>query len=98
MPEEQDLELGNRLERAIGDATVPRFYLNGFACAQTNADVVIIGECHNKPALVLSLSFTTAKTLAQSLAGIISNLEVTVGREMLTTQDIERAMTERKVQ
>src|SRR5664279_1609004 len=77
------------VQAALGDASVPKLYANGFAVGLTNADVVIAFQLQGKPAAILNLSFTLAKTLAQRLSGVVSELEAKLDTKLVTTDKID---------
>lgn len=88
IPEQASID---RIEAAKA-ADVPRVYLNGFQVAGTNADVIVVGDNNGKPVLLLNLSFTVAKTLAEALTNTIAAVEEASGRSMLTTHQLDAAM------
>lgn len=87
-PEER-VEAANRAE-------IPHLYFSGFMCSLSNADVILVGERAGVPVATVNLSFTIAKTLAASLANVVSTLEEKMGREIMTTHDIDKRMSEDK--
>jgi hypothetical protein len=78
-----------RLVKAA-QSDAPKIYANGFALGMSYSDITVVLEANSQTAGVLNLSFTCAKTLAQKLAGIISQLEEKSGRQIMTTDDIEK--------
>lgn len=76
------------------EAGVPALYFNGFANALTNGDVVTVLEVNGQPIATLNMSFTMAKTLAVSLAQVISELENATKRDILTTHEIAKSLGE----
>lgn len=81
-----------RLEEALSE-DIPKIYFNGFVCTMTNSDVIIVTERMGQPVATLNVSFTTAKTLAQTLAGVIAQLESKMDRDIMTTHDIDKTMS-----
>jgi hypothetical protein len=90
-PEGQDAV--DRIRIGI-NAGVPSLYVNGFALIQTVSDVAAVLEKNGEPVAIINMSFTTAKTLAQKLGGVIAKLEDRAGRMMLTTDDISALASE----
>jgi hypothetical protein len=70
----------------------PQIYLNGFALAQSLADVTIVAQTNGNPSAVLNMSFTTAKSLAIELDKIIKTFEEITGHTLLTMEDIKTKM------
>jgi hypothetical protein len=68
---------------------LPRVYLNGFALAQSLADVTLLAQTNGNPSAVLNMSFTTAKSLAIELDKMIKNFEELTGHTLLTIEDIK---------
>lgn len=67
---------------------LPGVYFNGFQLGLSNADVNGILMLNNQPALSVSMSYTTAKTLAKALTEIVETLEKVTKREIMTTQQV----------
>ncbi|MER9079974.1 hypothetical protein [Mesorhizobium sp. M0895] len=65
------------------DLQIPHTYFNGFSINLSNADVGLLLLLNNQPASAVSMSFSTAKTLAKALGELISNLEKEAGREIM---------------
>jgi hypothetical protein len=80
----------SRLRAAQEVDSVPVVYFNGFASLMSAGDVTVVLERNNRPAGVLNMSFTVAKSLSVSLGGLVSALEAAAERDMLTTFDIEK--------
>lgn len=80
-----------RVNRALEDG-VPHIYVNGFMNVLTNSDVMTVLEENGRPAALMNMSFTTAKTLAVALSQVVAQLEQVTGRDMLTTHDVDRLM------
>lgn len=67
---------------------LPGVYFNGFQLGLSNADVNGVLLLNNQPALGISMSYTTAKTLANALSDIVATLEKVTEREIMTTQQV----------
>lgn len=84
----------DRLEAALGDPDLARVYVNSFLAFSSNADVGVILEHTGKPAALLNMSYTLAKTLSEKLGEIIASIEQQTGREIMTTSFIDTARAE----
>src|SRR6188472_1874281 len=89
-------DLNTRVERALA-SDVPKIYFNGFVNSLTGGDIVTILEINGRPAAVLNMSFTVAKSLAVGLGQIIGSLEERTDRSMLTSAEIDQAMLRKEV-
>lgn len=67
---------------------VGHLYTNGFQLNLSNADVNSIFMLNGVPQISLSMSFTTAKTLAVALNEMIEALECVTGRSIMTTSEV----------
>lgn len=91
LPGEIAVNVGpNARIEAAKEADIPNLYLNGFQVAGTNADVILAGERNGRPVVLMNLSFTVAKTLAEALTNTIAAIEEGVGRPMLTTHQFDQ--------
>lgn len=76
--------------------TVPtdthKIYANGFAIGMTNADVCIVLQRSGQPEAVVNVSYTLAKTLAQSLGQLVTEWESATGQKLQTTHTIEQKL------
>ena len=91
---------GNPEETAkVLTSGLPGIYANGFNVSTSVADVSIILMRHNQPFTVLSLSFTSAKTLAQGLTQAILEFEALTKTSITTIDEFKekvKASGERK--
>jgi len=76
-----------RMKRGL-ESDVPQIYFNGFINVLGIADVLVTLERNGRPVATLNMSYTTAKTLALSLAQVVAQLEEATGRDMLTTEEV----------
>ena len=53
-------------------------------------------ERNGKPEAMLNMSYTAAKSFAASLGQLVAILEERTGRDMLTTNDLERLLAPRE--
>jgi hypothetical protein len=73
-------------------AETPHIYANGFQLNVTNADMGLILKLDNQPVAVVHMSYTMAKTLHKITGDVVTKFEKAVGRDMLTTRDVDSAM------
>jgi len=71
---------------------LPNVYFNGFQLALSNADVNGVLLLNNQPTLGVSMSYTTAKTLAEALNGMIHTLEKVTEKEIMTTKKVAEGL------
>ena len=81
-----------RLQEAVVSGELPVVYANGFSLGLTNADVVIVLMRNARPAQVVNMSYTLAKTLHTKLARVVEDFEASAGRNLLTTDDVDAAI------
>jgi len=87
-------ELDTRIKAALNNKEIPNINFNGFVNQIGPGDILIILERNQQPVAVINTSFTVAKTLAQKLGGLIANLEDATGNTIMTTDDIDRKLSE----
>jgi hypothetical protein len=71
---------------------VPIHYFNGFEIAFGNADFTITFKLDNRQTCAFKGSYTIVKTLSQKLAATFSQFESLVGRPMLTSDEVLKAL------
>ena len=81
-----------RSPTTIAVSSVPTVYANGFEVSVTGADIFTLLALNNRPAIVLNLSFTTAKALGRALSEVIADIERGTQIRTVTTDDIAKAM------
>lgn len=69
-------------------ADIPAFYFNGFQLGLSNADINGVLLLNNQPHATISMSYTTAKTLAEALAEMVAALESVTERTIMTTKQV----------
>lgn len=87
---DQATALNQLINLALESESVPKIYCNGFTNAVGNSDVMIVLQQNGKPAGVVNMSFTIAKTLSHSLKEIIDSIESKSGQNIMTTQEVEK--------
>ncbi len=95
MPEEQKAEQpkGMDLAAILNNPEVNKLYINGAIVGNTVSDMFIITQSIGARPTVIQLSLNTAKTLAMDILGMISQLENQTGQKILTTRDIQQAIS-----
>ena len=83
-------EAQEKLQVALSQPEVPKIYANSFVCGYGNADFVVVLERNNTPAVVLNLSHTLAKALAQSINASVSEIENGTGQGILTLEAMDQ--------
>jgi hypothetical protein len=71
---------------------LPQFYANGFGIAQTATDVSLVLLTNGNPTGVLSISYTTAKTLLSDLDRALKNFERATNSSLKTAAELEPAL------
>ena len=71
---------------------IQNIYFNGFQLTLSNADVHATLLLNNQPALGISMSYTTAKTLSGALTELIGSLEKVTRREIMTAQEVGKGL------
>ncbi|MDX8356812.1 hypothetical protein [Sphingopyxis terrae] len=76
-------------DSATETVEVSGVYFNGFQIALTNADISGVLLLNGQPQVILNMSFTTAKSLSQALAHVVSELEQVTQRPIMVTKDVD---------
>lgn len=87
---DQSVALNQLINLALESDSVPKIYCNGFTNAVGNSDVMVVLQQNGKPAGVVNMSFTIAKTLSQSLKEIIDSIEARSKQSIMTTHEVEK--------
>lgn len=82
--------LNQLINLALESDSIPKIYCNGFTNAVGNSDVMLVLQQNGKPAGVVNISFTIAKTLSQSLKEIIDSIEEKSNQTIMTTHEVEK--------
>ncbi|SRR6266498_526371 len=80
--------------RSQSPKPIPSVYFNGFQVALSTADILITIQHSNNSILNLSLSYTTAKTLAEKLEGAINLLEKRSKSKIMSIEEVGRFLQE----
>ena len=86
--------VAEKIRSALESQKIPHLYANGFTNALSSADIVIVLERQNEPVAVLNVSYTTAKSLAQKLSQLISNLEKASNQSIMTTDLVDSFLSQ----
>ena len=70
----------------------PRLYTNGIAVAQTASDVSLVLLTNENPTGVLSLSYTTAKTVVDELSKAIKNFEAGTDYKVKSIEELDKGL------
>ena len=81
-----------QLQALLSNPMVPRFYGNAFAIAQTSADMSVIVLANGAAAGILSMSYSSAKSLVDEMDKAIRNFETAIGSPVLTNQELDAKM------
>ncbi len=81
-------------EEPVSPENIQAAYFNGFSMTIGLGDVVIALQLNGRPTLVLNTSYTVAKTMAEGLSKIISELEHKTRTTIMTTQVVAAALTQ----
>jgi hypothetical protein len=84
--------LNQLINLALESDSIPKIYCNGFTNAVGNSDVMLVLQQNGKPAGVVNMSFTIAKTLSQSLKEIIDSIEQKSNQSIMTTHEVEKLL------
>lgn len=90
---EQNKTAGGSEHLAALLSDAPKLYVNGFSLGLSNADCNIVLVRNSEPQAVVNMSYTTAKTLALSLTRLVAGLEEATGRDMMTVDVVEQALS-----
>ena len=82
-------QIGELMQTALRGG-VPQFYANAVGVAQTSSDVSLVLLVNGNPAGILSMSYTTAKTLTTELDKALNNFEKATGVVLRTAQDLDK--------
>jgi|SRR5208282_307605 len=91
-PKTLQVQISPEQIRAMLNAPVPRLYANGFAVAQTAADISIVLLLNGAPAGVLTMSMTAAKTLVEQLNQPIGTYEKKTQSTIKTMEEVAAAL------
>jgi hypothetical protein len=77
-------------------APVPKIYANGIGTALTASDISIILLDNGNPSGIVSMSYTTAKSLAKDVQTAIENFEKKTGERVKDIKELSSKMQESK--
>ena len=70
------------------EITLQNIYFNGFQLGLSNADINGLLVLNGTPQVGISMSYTTAKTLATQLNELIHTLESVTKHKIMTTEEV----------
>ena len=68
---------------------LPHFYFNGFQLSLTNSDITGLMLLNGMPTLGISMSYTSAKSLSESLNELINSLEKVTERQIMNSKKVD---------
>lgn len=96
MEEEKHEVLLAQIKDALESETVPKIYVNGFINAYNVADVILVFQQNNKNVVVINMSYTTAKTLAEKFSALIKGFEQTTEHEIMSIDTVKAKLEKEK--
>ena len=72
--------------------TIPNHYFNGFELSSSFSDMGVMLLLDGQPQARLSMSFTTAKTLATNLSSMIEAFERATSHNIMTMEEVRQGM------
>jgi len=82
------IDLNKKIKEAVEDETVHSFYVNGFINAYYTSDIIIVFTKNRKNEVIINMSYTLAKSLAERLTRLITAFEKRTAHEIMTTDYI----------
>jgi hypothetical protein len=93
-PQAQE-EHRRQLEQLVQGALLgptQKFYVNGFAFAQTGSDVSLVIMLHNQPTAAITMSYVTAKSILVDLTQILAKYEEATEQQIKTFAELNQLM------
>ncbi|HEV7348222.1 hypothetical protein [Telluribacter sp.] len=81
-------KISNLVAESFKNPDILKLYINGFINGHSQADMYILLMQNGAPHSVLNMSFTTAKSLHESLGALISGFEAKTNHTIMVMQDI----------
>jgi hypothetical protein len=81
-----------QVQGIFNNPMIPRFYGNTFGIAQTSADLSVIVVANSAPVGILTMSYSSGKSLIAELEKAIRNFETATGQAVLTNQELDAKM------
>lgn len=85
-----------RVNNALENTEIPNIYFNGVVCTLSLGDFLLVLEKNGKPVVTLNASYTIIKSFANLLTQHIETLEKESGKRIMTTQEIEIYVKEKR--
>lgn len=86
-------QLQQKQLQAFLRAPVQRLYANGIGTATTAADVSVILLMHGAPTAIVSMSYTTAKSLVNDVGNAIKNFEDKTDEKIKGIKELQAKLT-----
>ncbi|MEX0282411.1 MAG: hypothetical protein AB3N13_14605 [Arenibacterium sp.] len=90
MPDEQSRR------HTITAQPIDYFYFNGFEINTSLSDMGMLLMVDGQPQVKLSMSFTTAKSLAENLTEAVKNFEKITGHDLMKMDDVMSSFEQAK--
>ncbi len=79
-------------QTAVREIAIPNHYFNGFEIGTSMSDMSVLALLDGIPQARLSMSFTTAKTLALKLSNAIEAFESATKHDIMTIDQVKSGM------
>ena len=76
----------------------PMYYINSAAAGISLSDITIVGMIDGKPTCRINMSFTMAKSVAQTLTEVVENVEGLMKQKIFTIDDMSEAAASSEVE
>jgi len=86
------IKLETNISKLQEEPNIQKIYTNAVIVFRSNSDVGIVCYLNGKPTAMFNMSFTLAKTLAQKIGQVITDLEEKTGTAIMTTSEIDKKM------
>jgi len=87
-----DQNQGVDIATVLNNPQIQKLYINRTIVGNTISDMFVIAQSTGTQPTVVQMSFTTAKSLAVELLGMISEFEDKTGQKILTMKELQERM------
>lgn len=77
----------------LNNPQIQKLYVNRIVVGNAVSDMFIIGQSTGTQPVVVQMSFTTAKTLAEELLKMIAEFEEKTGQKILSMKEIQQKLS-----
>jgi hypothetical protein len=92
-----DQNQGLDISTVLNNPQIQKLYVNRTVVGNTISDMFVIAQSTGTQPTVVQMSFTTAKTLAVDLLGMISDFEGKTGQKVLTMKELQEKMAKQPI-